>query len=96
MPSAASASATTETMLAESVMSRRIGAHTPPNARISFASSSSRSVRRPVIATFAPAFANTIAKRRPRPEVVPVTSATCPVRSMLKFGVGKSVMFSVP
>ena len=44
------------------------------------------------ILTLAPQADNTSANRAPSPAVVPVTSATSPLRSMEKLGVGKSAI----
>ena len=41
-----------------------------------------------VVVAGAPAAASTVAKRRPRPEVAPVTIATSPVRSVDALGSG--------
>ncbi len=90
VPSARSACSTTSRMLSVSVMSRRMPTARPPAASISATTSSSRSGRRPLTATAAPAAASTRAKRRPRPEVAPVTRATWPSRSVERFGRGKS------
>ena len=76
VPSFSSASESAARILSLEVISSGMGSQTPPSARISSASASNRSTRRPVSATLAPQAASTLAKRLPRPDVVPVTKAT--------------------
>src|SRR5262245_49867850 len=85
-PSSASTRSTVATIWSASVTSRGTGTHTPPAAAISAATSLSLSSRRAAAATLAPHAASTMAKRRPSPELAPVTSATWSVRSMEKLG----------
>ena len=93
-PNDSLASETARAIDSASVTSRAIGTHSPPPARISPATSSRRSTRRAVAATLAPAAASTIAKRRPSPELAPVTRATRPVRSVEVFGKGYSSLIA--
>src|SRR5262249_16563610 len=52
-----------------------------PRHLISLATFSTKSVRRPVGTTFAPAWARPLASARPIPDVPPMTTAVLPVRS---------------
>ena len=87
-PSAASTVGTMDVSWSVSVTSRTKAAASPPWLRISSARASSRSVRRAASATLAPAAASTRAKRRPRPDEAPVTSAVWPVRLVEMLGMG--------
>ncbi len=81
VPNAASPAATAATRLSASVASICTAKACPPALRICAASASNRSSRRAASTTAAPCAASTCAKRAPRPEEAPVTSATRPVRS---------------
>ena len=93
-PSASFACATAWTIDSSSVTSSAIGTHVPPSRSISRASSSRRSTRRAVTATFAPAAATVRAKRYPSPELAPVTRATRPVRSFDTYGRGNDAVIA--
>src|SRR5690554_3652413 len=70
----------------------------PPSARISATTASTRSCFRSSTATFAPSPANTCAVARPMPLAAPVTSATLPAIERLSFLIGSmslSPLFSI-
>ena len=80
MPSASVAWATTAAICSASVTSRAIGSHDAARWRRSRRRARSRrSARRAVTTTEAPAAASVRAKRRPSPELAPVTRATRPL-----------------
>ena len=82
VPTSASMRSNAADSAASSRTSSGIAIALPPCALMSLATASTRSMRRPAQATVAPASASTCAKRSPRPDDAPVTSAMWPVRSM--------------
>ena len=66
-------------MLALSVTSMVTARASPPAATMASQASLTRSVRRAASTTFAPAWASTVPKWRPKPLEAPVTRATLPV-----------------
>ncbi len=81
VPNAVSAASKARVIAARSVTSAAIATALPPPCSILSLTAASRSARRAISATDAPAAASTSAKRTPSPLDAPVTSATWPVRS---------------
>src|SRR5690606_35898813 len=97
-PNRASISFTTRMIPSPSAISSAQPSASPPSARISATTASTRSCFRSSTATFAPSPANTCAVARPMPLAAPVTSATLPAIERLSFLIGSmslSPLFSI-
>src|SRR5579871_1066339 len=80
-PNSAMAAASNFLMVDSSVTSQGVSSERRPRARISFAADLTRSSRRPVATTSAPARARPLAISRPMPLVPPMTIAALPFNS---------------